>query len=128
MRVLIIALMLVSAQAMAGIAKLNWTFDNRTISGAPVTVTQFRVYYGANGQPLTTIINLGPPAPSPWKVVSGVGYYAKTLTVPEWVPASQWCFQMSAWAGPEESARSNQRCFTFPEDPNAPVLIDIVAP
>lgn len=129
MKIILVTLgALLSISASAGQAKLTWSFDNRTVSGQPVTVSQFRIYYGMQGQPLSTIINLGPPAPLPWRVVNGIATYSKTYDRPEWTPNSTWCFQMTALANSEESAPSNMICRTFPEDPNAPVLIDIVTP
>lgn len=127
MKALILAL-LFTAQANAGVAKLSWTHDRRATDGSTVTLTGFKVYWGANGAPLTNVITLGPPVPLPWRVVGGSFEWAKTLDVATWVPGVTVCFQMTALAAELESDKTGQVCKSFPMDPNAPNLIDVIIP
>ena len=127
MKALILAL-LFSANAHAGTIKVHWTHDNKATDGSTVVLTGFKIYWGLNDAGNTNVIPLGPPAPLAWKVVSGMYYFAKTLSNPLWVPGSQICLQMTAVADDLESNRSGQVCKVMPLDPSAPTVIDIDTP
>ncbi len=129
MKILLLSLLLVGANAFAaGAAKLTWNCDGSATDGSHVPITQFTVYWGLNGAPLTNAIQMGPPAPLPWKMVGIMGTWSKTFTNPAWVPGSNICFVMSAWSGSQESAHTNQVCKTFSTNPNEPAIIDITYP
>ncbi len=131
MRETIIALCLMIAASVAsaaGTAKLTWNHDGRATDGSIVPITAFTVYWGQNGGPLTNAIQVGPPAPLPWKVVGIMSTWSKTFTNPAWVPGASMCFVMSAWSGAQESTHTNQVCKVFPTNPNEPTIIDIVYP
>lgn len=127
MKALILALLFTS-NAYAGVAKLVWQHDRKATDGSTVTLTGFKVYWGANGQPLTNVIALGPPVPLPYRVVGGMFEWAKTLDNPAWIPGATVCFQMTALAAALESDKTGQVCKTFPMDPNAPNIIDVIIP
>jgi len=120
-------LLFLGLSAHAGPAKLTWSHDFRATDGSTVALTGFNVYYSVNGGP-EQLVQIGPPMPQPWKTENGVSIWSKTLDIPEGLPGYQVCFQMTAVAGTQESGRSNQACKVFPQDPNAPVIIDIDRP
>ncbi len=121
--------LLLGSVAMAnGQAKLTWNHDGSSTDGTIVPITAFTIYYGPQGGALNKTIQIGPPAPLPWKVVGAMKTWSKTLTDPAWVPGASYCFAMSAWSFSQESSHSNQVCKTFTSNPNEPTIIDIIYP
>lgn len=109
-----------TSTTFAGTAKFGWQHDGKDTSGLAVVITKYRAYCGLQGQALTQITEMGPPAPGPWKVENGIGTFAKTVTKPEWLPGQIICCEFTAFADTLESARSNQACKAFTGAPSVP--------
>jgi hypothetical protein len=127
-KLILIAIYLAAFNANAGTAKLLWTHDYKGVDGTTVTITGFKFYWNINGGPFSNVLPYGPPAPIPYKVVSGMYYYAKTFDVAAWVPGTTVCFKATALAGDLESDPSGPVCKVFSVKPDEPVIVDIDKP
>lgn len=125
---LVILTLLSPVALAAGQAKITWSHDGQDITGVLVPITQFTVYWGQQGQPLSNAVQIGPPAPWPWKVVAGVSTYTKTINNAAWQPGLTFCFAMSAWTFSQESSHTAQVCKTFTAAPHEPPIVEIVYP
>ncbi len=110
----------IASAAFAGTAKISWDHDGKDTSGLAIQMTKYRVYWAQQGQPLSSIIDFGPPAPGPWKTTGGVGTFSKTMTVASWVAGQTICFEVTAFSDVLESGHSQQVCKVFTGTPSIP--------
>lgn len=123
MKSILIMFLLYGCHSYAGTAKITWNHTLTDNLGNSIVLDGFKVYWGANGAPLTNVVPLA--MLQPWKSENGMHTFSKTLTLTQWVPGMAVCFQMTAFVPNMESPKSNQACKTFSTDPNAPIIIDI---
>lgn len=122
----LLLLLLISVNCHAGSVKLTWTMPSTDTNSNPIVISKFRVYWATQGNALNNIIDIGPPAPAPWKTdVYGVGTYSKTLTKDAWIPGASVCFAMSAFSGTLESGVSNVICRNMNTNPAIPTIINV---
>lgn len=116
-----ITTLILSLNVYAGTGKLGWKHDGKDTSGLTVAITKYRAYCGLQGQPLTQVTEIGPPAPGPWKIdTDGAGVFSKTVTKAEWLPGQIVCCEITAFADTLESAHSTQACKAFTGSPSQP--------
>lgn len=118
--------LLFAVNANAATVKFNWLQSPNDVNGNPVQLTKFRVYWGADSNSLASYLEIGPPAPAPWRYeANGFGRYSKTVSRPEWVEGTTVCFAMQAFAGDAMSGLSNIICKVLTGNPLNPDLINI---
>lgn len=124
-----IAIILFSLNSWAGSAKLTWCHDGSAVDGSKVPITGFKIYWRFHGQTTEQTIQFGNGLfmPDPWKIEpNGMKWWSQTLTKDDvWLPGVRVCFRMTAFSFDEESAKTNEVCKVFSEDPNAPILINL---
>ena len=123
---ILLAILLNGMFAYAGTVKLTWDTNSNDIFGNPVKLSKFSIYWGVSQTGLENVIELGPPAPQPWRInPDGSGRYSRTLVDATWEPGFRYCFSVSAWVNSFESDHSNVKCVVMTANPEAPNLVDI---
>lgn len=95
-KILLVLLALYSMNVNAGTATARWEHDSKDTSGAIVLLNKFKLYWGLQGQPITNVIEIGPPLPQPISTLNGINTYSFVTTNSEWLAHQNICFEMSA--------------------------------